>query len=98
LTTNRLLLLPDEIAVMRAAEGDRKLVADLLSQSARLRKPQMMGIAGLPAADEAGLFGHKAQVDTVWQPSRLRQSKNAFVDPGVGALPGAFRFGGWSPV
>ena len=87
-----------QFAVMRAAKRDRKLVADLLSQSARLRKPQMMGIAGLPAADKAGLFGHKAQVDTVAQPSRLRQTKNAFVDPGVLVMPGAFCFGGRSGV
>ena len=85
-----------QFAVMRAAEENGKLVADLLSQSARLHKPQMMGIAGLPAADEAGLFGHKAQMDTVAQPSRLRQSKNAFVDPGVLVIPGAFHFGGYS--
>jgi hypothetical protein len=83
-----------QFSVMRAAKGDRKLIADLLSQSARLRKPQMMRVAGLPPADEAGLFCHKAQVVTVAQAPRLRQSKNAFVNPGVLIIPGAFYFGG----
>jgi hypothetical protein len=83
-----------QFAVMRAAKRDRKLVADLLSQSARLHKPKMMRIAGLPATDEAGLFGHKAQVVPVAQPSRLGQSKNAFVDPAVLVISGAFCFGG----
>jgi hypothetical protein len=51
-----------QLAVMGTAEGDDELVTDLLSESARLGKAQVMRIAGLPAADEAGLLVNKAQV------------------------------------
>ena len=81
-----------QFAVMRAAKRDRKLITDLLSQSAGLRKPQMMSVAGLPATDETGLFGHKAQVVTVAQSSRLWQCNNAFVDRGVLVIAGALCF------
>ena len=48
--------------MMRAAERDREFIADLLGQSARLRKAQMVRVARFAAADEAGLSGDKAQV------------------------------------
>jgi hypothetical protein len=50
---------------MCPAERDREFVADLLAEPARLRKAQMVRVAGLAAADDAGRFGHKAQVLTV---------------------------------
>ena len=53
---------------MCPAERHRKFIADLLAETARLRKPQMVRVAGLTAADEAGLSGHKAQVVLVTQP------------------------------
>ena len=48
--------------MMRAAERDRKFIADLLSKSARLRKAKMVRVGRFAAADEAGLFGHKPQM------------------------------------
>ena len=51
-----------QFAMMRAAERDREFIADLLPKSARLRKTQMVRVAGFAAADEAGLFGHEAQM------------------------------------
>jgi hypothetical protein len=48
-----------QFAVMRPAERDREFIADLLSKSARLRKAQMVRVAGLSAADKAGLVGHR---------------------------------------
>ena len=53
---------PVQLTVMRPAQRHRKFIADLSTESARLRKTQMVRVAGLAAADEAGLFGHKAQV------------------------------------
>jgi len=50
-----------QFTVMRPAERHRKFIADLLSEPALLRKAQMVRVAGLSAADEAGLPGHKAQ-------------------------------------
>ena len=51
-----------QFAMMRAAKRDGEFIADLLPKAARLRKAQMVRVAGLAAADEAGLFGHKAQM------------------------------------
>ena len=65
---------------MGAAQGNRELIADLLSEPAGLRKTQMVRVARLPSTDEARLFGHEPQVVAVAQPSGLRQSKDAFVD------------------
>ena len=75
-----------QFAMMRAAERDRKFIADLLRKSARLRKAQMVRVAGLAAADETGLFGHKAQMLLVPQPLGLRQGQYAFVDAGAGLV------------
>ena len=57
-----------QFAMMRAAQRDGEFIAHLLPQSAELRKAQMVRVAGLSAADEAGLFGDKAQVLLVPQP------------------------------
>jgi hypothetical protein len=62
-----------QFAVMRPAERDREFIAGLLSKSARLRKAQMVRVAGLSAADKAGLVGHKAQVLLVPQPPGFGQ-------------------------
>ena len=51
-----------QFAMVCPAQRDREFVADLLSQAARLRKTQVVWVAGLAAADKAGLFGDKAQV------------------------------------
>ena len=48
-----------QFAMVSAAQRDGKLVADFEAKTAGLRKPQMMGIAGLASADEARLFGHE---------------------------------------
>jgi hypothetical protein len=51
-----------QFTVMCSAKRDREFVADLLTEPALLRKAQMVRVAGLAAADEAGLPGDKAQV------------------------------------
>ena len=60
-----LLAGPMQLPMMPAAEWDRELVADLETEPAGLRETQMMGIAGLASADEAGLFGHEPQMGLV---------------------------------
>jgi hypothetical protein len=62
---------PVKIAVMRPAQWDCELVTDPLSESPRLRKAQMMRVAWLPATDEAGPFGHQAQVLSIALPQRF---------------------------
>ena len=44
-----------ELPVVAPAEWNRKFVAHLQPQGARLRKPQMVRIAGAPPADKTGL-------------------------------------------
>jgi hypothetical protein len=51
-----------QFAVMRPAERDREFITDLLAEPARLRKTQMVRVAGLAAADEAGLFRNEPQM------------------------------------
>ena len=72
--------------MMRAAERDGEFVADLLSQSARLRKAKMVRVGRFAAADEAGSFGHKPQMLFVPFPFGLRQGQDAFVDAGAGLI------------
>ena len=52
LTTNPAPYRAVQFAVMRPAERDREFIADLLSKSARLRKAQMVRVAGLSAVGQ----------------------------------------------
>ena len=54
-----------QLSMMAAAERHGELVADLHAEGARLGKAQVMRIAGVAAADEAGLRRDKVQVRTV---------------------------------
>ena len=69
-----------QLAVMTAAEGYGELVADFEAERSGLRKPQMMRIGRLPAADEARLRGNKPQMGFVTQPLGLGNGENALVD------------------
>jgi hypothetical protein len=51
-----------QLLMMRAAQRDGELVADLAAQGSRLREFQMVGIARGLLADEAGLVTDKQQV------------------------------------
>ncbi len=75
-----------QFAMMRAAKRDGKFVADFLPKSALLGKTQVVRVAGLPAADKAGLFGYKAQMLLIPQSLGLRQGKRTFVDARAGLL------------
>ena len=59
-----------QFAMMCPAQRDGEFVADLEAETAGLRKPQMMGIAGLAPANEARLFGHEPQMGLVPQATR----------------------------
>ena len=58
--------------MMRPTERHRKFIADLLPGPAWLGEAQVTRVAGLPAADEAGLPGYKAKVLPSTQPLGLR--------------------------
>ena len=72
--------------MMRPAKRDSIFVADLLAEPPRLRKTQMVRVAGLAAADQARLYCHKAQVLFVSQPFGFGQGEHAFVDAGTGLV------------
>src|SRR5262245_37583367 len=69
-----------QLPVVSAAERHRELIADFETDGPRLRKPQVMGIAGLPTADQAWLRGDKFQMRLVTQPLGFCDDKLALVD------------------
>ena len=75
-----------QFAMMRAAKRDGKFVADFLPKSALLGKTQVVRVAGLPAADKAGLPGYKAQMLLIPQPLRFGQGKHTLVDARAGLV------------
>ncbi len=68
------------------AQWDREFVADLEAETAGLREPQMMGIAGLAPANEARLFGHEPQMLLVPQPFGFGEGQHALVNTGAHIL------------
>ena len=49
-----------QFAMTCAAKRDGEFIANFLRESTRLRKTQMVQVAGLASADETWLFGDKA--------------------------------------
>ena len=70
-----------QLPVMAAAERHRELIADFETDCPGLGKPQVMRIAGLPAADQARLRSDKLQMRLVTQPLRFSEGELALVDP-----------------
>ena len=48
-----------QLPMMTSAERYSEFVADFETERSGLRKPQMMRVGRLPAANEAGLRGHE---------------------------------------
>jgi hypothetical protein len=71
-----------KLPMMPAAERDREFIAGFKAYSSRLSKPQMMRIARLSAADQAGLRRNELQMRLVTEPFRLSNGELAFVNPG----------------
>ena len=61
----RFLTRPVQFAMVCPAQRYCEFVADLEAEAAGLREPQMVGIAGLPPADQAGLIGDKPEMGLV---------------------------------
>ena len=70
-----------KLAVVPTAERHRELITDFETDCSRLGKPQVVGIAGLPAADQARLRCDKFQMRLVTQPFRFCEDELALVDP-----------------
>jgi len=56
-----------------AAQRNNELVADLAPKRALLRESQVMGVGGLPAANQASLLGNRSDVIAVTNSPLLRQ-------------------------
>jgi hypothetical protein len=83
-------------AMMRPAERDREFIADLLPKPARLGKAQMVRVAGIAAADKAGLLRYKSGDAACPQPlgsgrARERRCSIVFVGRYVSAKLRPFR-------
>ena len=68
------------LAMVPSTQRHSELIADLAAECPALRKSQVVGIAGLPTANQTRLFGHISDVLAVPNPARLRQSQHALVD------------------
>ena len=68
------------LTVMSAAQRNRKLVADLTAKCRYLRKPEVVGISGTPAADQTRLLGNRFNVLPVAKATWRRQCQYTFVD------------------
>ncbi len=51
-----------DLAVVTAAQRHCELVADLAAERAELREAQVVGVAGVPVADQAQRFGSFAEI------------------------------------
>ena len=66
---------------MASAQRDDKLIADLASECPVLCEPQVVGIRGSPAANQARLLGDVSDVISIPNAARLGEGEGAFVDP-----------------
>jgi hypothetical protein len=69
-----------DFAVVTAAKRDGELVAGFPAQGPALSEAEMVGVAGLPAADQAGLSRDVTKVVAVADAPRLREGKRGFVN------------------
>src|SRR5216683_669881 len=68
--------------MMATAQRHGEFVADLEAKTSGLRKPHMVGIAGLPGTNQAGLPGDEAEVGLVAMTPQLWKGQHALVDFG----------------
>jgi hypothetical protein len=71
-----------QFAMMATAERYGEFVADLEAETSGLRKAQMVGIARLPATDQARLSGDKPEVGLVAVAAQFPKGQHALVDFG----------------
>jgi hypothetical protein len=68
------------VAVMRPAQRDCELVADLAPHCAVLGEPNVMGISRASPTHQTRLRRHKLEVHFVSMPARLADREHAFID------------------
>ena len=70
-----------QLSMMPTAERYCEFIADFQTNAARLRKSQMMRVARLSSADNAGLGCDELEMCLVTQPLRFGNGELALVDP-----------------
>jgi hypothetical protein len=68
--------------MMSPAQRDRELITGLAPECPVLREAQMMGIAGLTSADQAGLLGDKPHMIAIANAAWLGMAQDGFIDRG----------------
>ena len=68
------------LAMVAPAQRHGELIAHFAPERAMLREPQMMGIRGSAAANQARLFGHVLDVVLVAKAAGLGMDQLALVD------------------
>ena len=68
-------------AVMPAAQRDRELITHPSSERSALRKSEVVGIGGTPAANQAGMSCDVFHMLSIADSSRLRMRRTAFFEP-----------------
>jgi hypothetical protein len=63
-----------ELAVVTSTQRNSELIAHLAPKRAMLGESQVMCVGGLPAANQAGLFGNRSDVIPITNSPLLRQS------------------------
>ena len=71
--------------MVNPTERHRELVADLATERARLRRPEVMRLRGLAPANQARLRGNELTMFFVAQAPRFADRKHAFVDASANA-------------
>ena len=66
--------------MVSAAQRDRELVADFASEGPTLRKAQMMGIARLTPADQAGLLSDEPHMVAITNTPPFGMCQHGLVD------------------
>src|ERR1700720_1280557 len=66
-------------AMVSPAQRHSELIADFAAERAVLRKAEMVGVAWLPPADQAGLLGNKAHMLAIANTPRLGMDQDRFV-------------------
>jgi hypothetical protein len=80
-----------DLTVVTPAQRHGELVTHFSAKRAMLREPQVMGVCGPAATNQARLFGHGLDVLLVANATGLGMDQLALVDaPGRGCLPGGF--------
>ena len=66
--------------MVTSTQRNSELIADLATKRAVLRESQVMGVGGLPAANQASLFGNRSDMIPVTNSPLLRQGQRALID------------------